>query len=64
MIDYRCDSCETTQELLVERDSTDPINCSSCTDKPMRRLAGACRQFEFKGDGTYDKGKTSHGKLT
>tara|TARA_R110002111_G_scaffold21230_2_gene49723 strand:+ start:1082 stop:1276 length:195 start_codon:yes stop_codon:yes gene_type:complete len=61
MIDYHCKACETTQELLVDRDSKTALHCDKCLGE-LTRLTGACRQFEFKGNGTYVKGKTSHGK--
>lgn len=61
MIDYSCDSCETTQELLMDRDSKAAIHCDKCLGE-LRRISSACRQFNFKGEGTYDRGKTSHGK--
>lgn len=57
--DYRCNHCDTDIELLADRDKT--IKCDTCK-KPMIKQVAACRQFVFKGDGTYTKGAIGHGK--
>lgn len=60
---YTCRECENTVDILHKIDYKEEIKCKGCGHSPMRKDITGVRQFEFKGEGTYTKGKTSHGKL-
>lgn len=59
---YKCPKCDKLHEILIKMGDETPQKCDKC-QQVMKKLVYGPRQFVFKGDGTYAKGKTSHGKL-
>jgi putative FmdB family regulatory protein len=60
LFDTKCTSCENEEEQLLKIDE-DARPCSVCGE-PTEKLITGVKVFEFKGEGTYDKGVTTHGE--
>lgn len=60
LYELKCVQCSYTEDQLLKIDD-DPRPCSECGGE-MERLITGVNVFEFKGDGTHDKGITTHGE--
>ena len=60
LYDTECQECGFIQEQLLKIED-EPWPCPECGGD-METLITGVEVFEFKGDGTYDKGITTHGE--
>ena len=58
MYDYWCEKCEETTEHLIPTNHELAKVCETCK-RPLLKVVGGGGVFEFKGEGTYDKGRTA-----
>lgn len=62
LYEYQCPKCKSKNEQLHGMNESPTIKCPlGCKEYCVKLVIGP-RQFVFKGEGTYDKGKVSHGK--
>ena len=61
LYDYQCPTCGTKREELHSINEKPTVKCGLGCKGYCEKLVIGPRQFEFKGEGTYNVGKTSHG---
>lgn len=61
MFDYQCTECAHKAETIAKADDKH-LECPKCGKCSFEQLLSATHFFNFKGDGTYDKGFTLRGR--
>lgn len=61
LYDYKCAQCAQELELFAKMDDNANKDCPSCNAPSMEKQITGTKYFDFKGEGTYDKGWKSHG---
>ena len=59
LFDFECKECATVTELFANQTTT-TMTCPRCHNDMTKVITGT-RNFEFKGEGTYSKGRIRHG---